>query len=101
MPDGVTSSKLAVEMIRSSRKNRVTVCVVAAHPMVLTQLQRVLNAAPLYVDDQRLAVVGAENSPLSKASVYILDAASCPDGPVARAAYLLQQEPGANVLVLG
>jgi DNA-binding NarL/FixJ family response regulator len=88
-------------MIRSSRKNKVTVCVVAAHPMVLTQLQRVLNAAPLYLDDQRLSVVGAESSPLPNASVYILDAASCPDGPVARAAYLLQREPAANVLVLG
>ncbi|MGE5113107.1 MAG: response regulator transcription factor [Acidobacteriaceae bacterium] len=69
--------------------------------MVLTQLQRVLHAAPLDVDDQRLALVGVENSHLRNASVYILDAASCPDGPVARAACLLQQEPGANVLVLG
>lgn len=89
-------------MIRSSlRKNRVTVCVIAAHPMVLAQLQRILNAAPLYVDDQRLAVVGAESVQLPKATVYVLDAASCPDSPVTRVAQLLQQEPGANVLVLG
>jgi len=89
-------------MIRSSsRKNRLTVCVIAAHPMVLAQLQRILNAAPLYVDDQRLAVVGAESVQLPKATVYVLDAASCPDTPVTRVAQLLQQEPGANVLVLG
>ncbi len=89
-------------MIRtSSRKNRVTVCVVAAHPMVLTQLQRVLSAAPLYVADQGLALVGEENDRLPKADVYILDGASCPDGPVVRVAQLLQKEPLANILVLG
>jgi DNA-binding NarL/FixJ family response regulator len=89
-------------MIRtSSRRNRVTVCVIAAHPMVLAQLQRILNAAPLYVDDQRLSVVGAESVELPKASVYMLDAASCPEGPVTRVAQILQQEPKANVLVLG
>lgn len=85
----------------SSRKKRVTVCVIAAHPMVLAQLQRILNAAPLFVDNQRLAVVGAESVQLPKATVYVLDAASCPEGPVARVAQLLQEEPGANVLVLG
>ena len=89
-------------MIRtSSRRKRVTVCVIAAHPMVLAQLQRILNAAPLYVDDQRLSVVGAESVELPKASVYMLDAASCPEGPVTRVAQILQQEPKANVLVLG
>ncbi len=85
----------------SSRKNRVTVCAIAAHPMVLTQLQRILNAAPLYVDDQRLALVGADSPQVPKATVYVLDAASCPEGPVTRVAQLLQQEPRANVLVLG
>src|SRR5512146_3515700 len=85
----------------SSRKKRVTVCVIAAHPMVLAQLQRILNAAPLFVDNQRLAVVEAESLELPKATVYVLDAASCPDSPVTRVAQLLQQEPGANVLVLG
>ena len=69
--------------------------------MVLSQLQRILNAAPLYVDDQRLSLVGADSVQLPKASVYVLDAASCPDGPVTRVTELLQQEPGANVLVLG
>src|SRR5215472_16503496 len=89
-------------MIRtSSRKNRVTVCVIAAHPMVLVQLQRILNAAPLFVDDQRLTLLGVDSVQLPKASVYLLDAASCPDGPVSRVTQLLQQEPGANVLVLG
>jgi DNA-binding NarL/FixJ family response regulator len=89
-------------MIRtSSRKNRVTVCVIAAHPMVLSQLQRILNAAPLYVDSQRLSLVAAESVRLPKASVYVLDAASCPDGPVTSAAQILEQQPGANVLVLG
>lgn len=85
----------------SSRKKRVTVCVIAAHPMVLAQLQRILNAAPLFVDNQRLAVVGDETVQLPKAAVYVLDAASCAEGPVARVAQLLQQEPDANVLVLG
>ncbi len=84
-----------------SIKKRVTVCVIAAHPIVLAQLQRVLNAAPLYVDDKRLALVGADSVQFPKASVYVLDSASCPDGPVRRVADLLQQEPGVNVLVLG
>jgi DNA-binding NarL/FixJ family response regulator len=89
-------------MIRtSSKKKRVSVCVIAAHPMVLAQLQRILNAAPLYVDDQTLSVVGADSLQVPKATVYVLDAASCPQGPVTRVAQLLQQEPGANVLVLG
>ena len=69
--------------------------------MVLAQLQRILNAAPLYVDEQRLSVVGAESVELPKATVYMLDAASCPEGPVTRVAQILQQEPKANVLVLG
>jgi DNA-binding NarL/FixJ family response regulator len=89
-------------MIRSSsRKHRVSICVIAAHPIVLMQLQRLLNAAPLYVDEHRLTVVGYESSPIPKASVYIIDAASCPEGPASRVAQLLQQEPKANVLVLG
>ncbi len=65
------------------------------------QLQRILNAAPLYVDEQRLAVVGEDSNPVPKATAYIIDAASCPEGPVARVAGFLQQEPKANVLVLG
>src|SRR5512146_454059 len=85
----------------SSRKKRVTVCVIAAHPMVLTQLQRILNAAPLYVDDQNLSLVGADTVQLPKATVYVFDAASCANGPVTRVAHLLQQDPAANVLVLG
>ncbi|MDT8070670.1 MAG: response regulator transcription factor [Terriglobia bacterium] len=76
-------------------------CVIAAHPMVLTQLQRILNAAPLYVDEQRLSVVNSESVQLPKATIYILDASSCPEGPATRVAQLLQQEPDANVLVLG
>ncbi|HEU5404320.1 MAG TPA: response regulator transcription factor [Terriglobales bacterium] len=89
-------------MIRSSStKKRVTVCVIAAHPMVLAQLQRILNAAPLYVDAQKLTVVAADSVQVPKATVYMLDAASCLEGPVTHVAQLLQQEPGANVLVLG
>ncbi len=89
-------------MIRtSSEKNRVTVCVLAAHPMVLAQLQRILNAAPLYVDENRMSLVGADSVHLPKATVYVLDASSCPSGPVTRVAQLLEQEPAANILVLG
>ncbi len=89
------------QMIRTSPRKRVTVCVIAAHPMVLTQLQRILNAAPLYVDEQRLSVVGSESEHVPKATIYILDSASCSEGPATLVAQLMQQEPGANVLVLG
>jgi DNA-binding NarL/FixJ family response regulator len=95
------SCNVTVQMIGTSSRKRVTVCVIAAHPMVLTQLQRILNAAPLYVDERRLSVVESESAQLPKATIYIIDAASCSEGPTTRVAQLLQQEPGANVLVLG
>jgi DNA-binding NarL/FixJ family response regulator len=87
-------------MIRSNRKHKVSVCVLAAHPLVLAQVERILN-----VNTQptvgRVSVVNSEQQEMPRASVYVLDAASCPTGVDAEVRRLLSADPAAQILVLG
>jgi len=87
-------------MIRSTRKHKVSVCVLAAHPLVLTQVERILNVNP-QSEAGRLSVVNSEQREMPRASVYILDAASCPGGAAAEVRQLLSADPDAQILVLG
>lgn len=73
-------------------------CLLAAHPLVSAQVERILNVTP---QSGRLAVVNGGQAAVPKASVYLLDAASSSLGAVAEVRRLLANSPGAQVLVLG
>ena len=83
-------------MIRSTRKQKASVCVLAAHPLVLAQVERILNVLP-----GRLSVVRAEDQEMPKSSVYVIDAASCLAGVAVQVRELLSKDPTAQILVLG
>ncbi len=87
-------------MIRSTRNHKVSVCVLAAHPLVLAQVERILNVTS-QPNAGRLSVVNAGQQETPRASVYVLDAASCANGAVAEVRRLLSSDPDAQVLVLG
>jgi len=87
-------------MIRSTRKHKVSVCVLAAHPLVIAQVERILNVTP-QSDAGRLTVVAGGLQDVPKSSVYLLDAASCPMGAAAEVRQLLSSDPDAQILVLG
>jgi DNA-binding NarL/FixJ family response regulator len=87
-------------MIRSNRKHKVSVCVLAAHPLVLAQVERILNVSPQN-SGARLSVVSGAQNAMPRASVYVLDAASCANGAVVEVRHLLAEDPEAQVLVLG
>jgi DNA-binding NarL/FixJ family response regulator len=87
-------------MIRSTRKHKVSVCVLAAHPLVLAQVERILNVSP-QSNGGRLSVVNGDRPDVPRASVYVLDAASCPSGAAAEVRQLLASDPDAQILVLG
>jgi DNA-binding NarL/FixJ family response regulator len=83
-------------MIRSTRKPKASVCVLAAHPLVLAQVERILNVLP-----GRLSVVRAEDQEMPKSSVYVIDAASGLAGVAVQVRELLSKDPTAQILVLG
>ncbi len=86
----------------SPSKTRASVCVLAAHPMVLAHVQRILNCSPTQSDNSRLSLVREDGAPaIPKASLYVLDAASCPGGVSQQVRELLALNPNANILVLG
>jgi DNA-binding NarL/FixJ family response regulator len=87
-------------MIRSTRKHKASVCVLAAHPLVLAQVERILNVSPQN-DAGRMTVVSGEQRHMPKSSVYVLDAASCTTGAAAEVRQLLTADPEAQILVLG
>lgn len=87
-------------MIRSTRNHKVSVCVLAAHPLVLAQVERILNLTS-QSNAGRLSVVNGAQQNMPRASVYVLDAASCANGAVAEVRQLLVSDPEAQVLVLG
>ena len=87
-------------MIRSNRNHKVSVCVLAAHPLVLAQVERILNVTS-QSNDGRLSIVNGGQQKMPRASVYVLDAASCTNGAVAEVRQLLSSDPEAQVLVLG
>lgn len=87
-------------MIRSTRNHKVSVCVLAAHPLVLAQVERILNLTS-QSNAGRLSVVNGGQQDMPRASVYVLDAASCVNGAVAEVRQLLSSDPEAQVLVLG
>jgi DNA-binding NarL/FixJ family response regulator len=87
---------------KSSRKSRVSVFVLAAHPMVVAQVQRILGVTATPIDAAQLEVVTSEvRSNPPRSSVYIVDAASSEKGAIAEVRDLLLHEPGAHVIVLG
>jgi DNA-binding NarL/FixJ family response regulator len=87
-------------MIRSTRKHKVSVCVLAAHPLVLAQVERILNVAP-QSNGGGLSVMNGGQSDVPRASVYVLDAASCPTGAAVEVRRLLAGDPDGQILVLG
>jgi DNA-binding NarL/FixJ family response regulator len=87
-------------MIRSTRNHKVSVCVLAAHPLVLAQVERILNTTSPS-NAGRLSVINGGQQNMPRASVYVLDAASCANGAVAEVRQLLSSDPEAQVLVLG
>lgn len=76
-------------------------CVVSAHPIVLKELRKILNPAASRSDGRRLAVCNSEHLQFPKSSVYLIDSASCSMGAAEQVRQILQQQPDANILVLG
>lgn len=86
----------------SPSKTRASVCVLAAHPMVLAHVQRILNCSNTQLESARLSLVCEDGAPaIPDASLYVLDAASCPSGISQQVRQLLALNSKANILVLG
>jgi len=82
---------------------RISVCVVATHQIVLSALQKALADSDSIQTVSTTPAVGAsqiERMELPVASVYVIDSAGIPSGPLEIVRQIVKHDANAHIIVL-
>jgi len=82
----------------------LSVCLLSAHPLVLDEFEKVLNRQAFHIVTRQLETSLApelRRIPVPKAAIYVLDAHSSQQATAALISNILEQTPGARLIVVG
>jgi DNA-binding NarL/FixJ family response regulator len=83
----------------SNRK--ISVCLLATHPLVLAEFQRLLSINPVRVQPQKAESKFSENSSIPRASVYVIDFEGNDRTTEDLVARVIERYPNARLLLVG
>jgi two-component system nitrate/nitrite response regulator NarL len=80
---------------------RFSVCLLASHPMVVAEFQRLLSHMPVRVQPKNVDAVFPDAACIPRAGVYVIDSEGHQFGVEALVAKIIQRYPSARLLLVG
>ncbi len=85
----------------SASPRKISVCLVASHPMVVAEFQRLLSNLPVRVQPRTVDAVRLDAACIPRAAVYVIDSEGHQFGAEVLVAKIIQRYPSGRLLVVG